>query len=849
METRSSRIQELKEKNELSRMWGLFSILESCQGHPGHKLISNGRPMNNKHIIADYPRKSFDEECQRIQKEAGLRSVPVDARVKTLGNFDAENTPIDEHKSKRSIVKIREHIKMDSELERVVKTQKRERKSRENAYQSSSCCLDNAGCSIHQVPSTSAEVSLNKLTLAAILEAAVCAQNHHEESKLSEYVKRSNHLGKYDNGDEIHIKQVQMRAKAFVDQMFINRKLICNKTVKSILDANFSEREGLDASSSTESRLKMRSMSKNVRQKSDKIVILKPAPRNVKHSGNVTSHCSLLQAHNKSSRRVSDAKTTSFSFREMKRKLKHTFGVSRKEQSLLVGNSEKLSQECICGGVDIRKSVNSSTNSEQKGMKKDLKSNRGSDVACETDDARKKLDISSVALSKKKEFDVILEAKRHLSARLRNINSLEGATSKKSPKTLQRVLSSPEHDFRPLGPDSEQMRFSPQNTSLRATESSSQVLNGMESARFSPLRSNREVTSCDDHDEYDHALHLMEAKTCSPTPRTEEEVHDSDISITDDTKSNGESDILETDIILHPDLHVSEKEQSDVKKCDTTRTTQINDTMKPQKHEEIATHSTTSDSLSENEAITVTGDDSPSPSFSIYKLDMANTIKYHEEHRSPVSVLEPFFVEDTDSPPSTTPQSARKQLQPRRLDFEECSFESIPHDPSISYMEDEDHLMQYVQLVVQASNLNWDQLSQVSYPPEELLHESVFDEVELPPLDCYYDPKLLFDHINELLMEICECHCCSPYWLPLITIPRIMSTPLAEVVLDEIMSEADFYLLPMTEKRTLDQLVSKDVEKCRSWLDVRLDTERIVIDISEDVLVESILDIVLEFTM
>lgn len=430
-----------------------------------------------------------------LQIGAGLRNVPIDARAKALGNFDEQNTPIDEHKSKRNIVNIREHIKMDSELDRIVKTRKRERKNDKRAYQSSSCCLENADFS---VPSTSSEISLNKLTLAAILEAAVCAQNHQEERMLSEYIQRSNHLGKYDNDDEIHIQQVQMRAKAFVDQMFINRKFITK-----------------------EGAMKTKCMNRNDRQKSDKIVILKPAPRNAKHSETVSS---LLQAHNKSRRGVSDAKTTLFSFREMKRKLKHTFGVSRKEQSLMVGNSDKLSQECICGGVDIRKSVNSSTNSEQKGTKNDLKFNRDSDIACETDAERKKLDISSV---RKKEVDVILEAKRHLSARLRNLNSLEGAMSKKSPRTLQRVLSSPEHDFWPR---------SPHNTSLRAIESSSQVSNGRESARLSPLRSNTEVTSCDDRAKYDRALQLIEA--CSPSPRTEE-VHDSDISTTDDTKFNG----------------------------------------------------------------------------------------------------------------------------------------------------------------------------------------------------------------------------------------------------------------------------------------------------------------------
>lgn len=151
-----------------------------------------------------------------------------------------------------------------------------------------------------------------------------------------------------------------------------------------------------------------------------------------------------------------------------------------------------------------------------------------------------------------------------------------------------------------------------------------------------------------------------------------------------------------------------------------------------------------------------------------------------------------------------------------------------------------------MQLVLQASCLTWDQLSEIRSPPEELLHASLFDEVEFPPADCYYDPKLLFDHINEVLLEIYKCHFCSPPRLAF-TKRKIRSGPLAELVLDGIMTEAEFYLLPTTEKRTLDQLVSKDVANCRSWLDVRLDTEQIVIEISQDVLEESILDILLEF--
>lgn len=54
MARRSSRIQEVSEKSEVSCMWGLFSILESCQGRPSQKVISYGRPLN-RHILGIIP--------------------------------------------------------------------------------------------------------------------------------------------------------------------------------------------------------------------------------------------------------------------------------------------------------------------------------------------------------------------------------------------------------------------------------------------------------------------------------------------------------------------------------------------------------------------------------------------------------------------------------------------------------------------------------------------------------------------------------------------------------------------------------------------------------------------------
>ncbi|PIM98349.1 hypothetical protein CDL12_29171 [Handroanthus impetiginosus] len=804
--------RELRERNELSCTWGLSSIIESCQGCPSHKLISDGR-LQKKHII-DCPRKldqitSFDEECRKIQNEVELASVRV---------------------------KREQHGKMDSEfVDFLAKAHKRAMKKSRKASLTG------------ELPSTSDEISLNKLKLAAILEASECFQ-------------RSIRLGMYGQVDEINM---QMSAKAFVDRIFIQRRLICNEGttseskpfsealkvlnsdknlfLKLLPDPNSllekcSKNSSVRDSEKPGTQLTTRKgkMNKNSGKKtdyppSDRIVILKPVPSNAKRSEIVTCHCSSMQFQRTTSRRVSDAKPMSFSFKEMKRKLKHTFGGTSDE----VSNDRstiKVGDERNCRGVDIMSYCSSSTSAQRKEKlckKQDLRFMKSSDIGCVTETVRKKLDFG---FSKKQEFDVILEAKRHLSARLNNVNSAKTVTSVTSPKALGRILSSPKCDLWPLSPRKDS-QYCSYNTSPGANEGSGLIPNGGRSSCPNPLRPNTEVTSHDDYAKYEGT------KISSLIQSTVEGVHDTVISMTENMKSNGESKTVEGNSILRPELHISE---APIGRNSTNVTRSMQRTVTKELHkddDESVTHSLL-DTLSENEAFTSSVDDF---------LSTPLSMKYQEEHRSPVSVLQPFFTEDENSPPSITHQTARQTLQPLRLDFEECSFESFPQNQTNCSMEEEqDHLAQYVDLILQTASLTWDQLSEIESLPDKLLDSSLLDEVEFLFTDCYFDPKLLFDRINEVLLEIYQSHFCSPPWLASVK-PRIRYTPLAELVVDEIMTQAEFYLLRRTERRTLDQLVSKDVAECRSWLDVRFDTERIMIDVSEDVLEESLLEILLEF--
>lgn len=872
----------MRESN-INCMLGVLDVLESGQVRACNDQISNGGLMN-KHII-DYPRKldrlgSFNEECQRIELAADLAICRADTRETRFSNLLQEDITVENHNANQMIVKRLQHEKTESDLlHHLVKTQYTARdKGKKSAHKSSLC--HNSASLIHRPSSISAGTSLNKLRIAEIL-GLICTQD--ADSKT---------------------KHVQRRAKTFVDQMFIDRRftgkqetsseckpfsdalevLSTNKDlfmeflpepnpmlarfIKPVLDAKFSEFESTYDISSENGNLKKHLLEKidhkcqyasetHFTRHLDKIVILKSAPQNIRYSENITCHSS-GQSNQKLGGKVPNPKPASFSFKEMKRKLKHTFGGSRKgtKQLSMKVNSNKLAcdrpilgvGDCICRGMDTVNSFSSFKNVEIRGhlnKKSSPRSIDGPDNICMKETVRRKIDFPSVGLSMNQEFDVIFEAKRQLYARVNDVNALENTKSKRSPKTVSQILSSPEHDFcLPISPKqdilhcsgSAQMRFSTYRNSPSITRSSCLIMNERQRICPSPLRPNKEVI-CDDDYKIHECIETLETKKISSMIQSSDD-HEyfTVLSETDEVYfNNGEQEIEEIDCIQKHELCTSEVES------ESTSTVKRSDVTELLEDDEIAVHFV--DTHSENETLTSTLDDIP-----FTPLSSCDSTKY-QEHRSPVSVLEPFFTDVINSPPSTTFQTVERSLQPLRLDFEECSSDSTPHDPEHDIKtckHEQDQISVYVHLVLQASCMNWDHLSDISPLPEELIHASLFDELEFPLIDPNLNPKLLFDHIHEVLLEIYQWNFSSPPWLTFIK-PKITSLPLEEVVLDEIMKQADFYVLPQTEKRTLNQIVSKDIANSRTWLDVRLDTEQVVIQVSEDFIEELILDVLLEF--
>ncbi|XP_051151338.1 uncharacterized protein LOC127265542 isoform X2 [Andrographis paniculata] len=725
----STRIPD-KERYEYTCMWGLSAILKSCHllTPTPPKLISNG----------DSSRRfdHLNQECRDDRSEPGL--VGVTASARNGGNLIQE----DEHGTRNSI---------NSEVvDCLVKGHKRARKNTRMARRLSP-------------PQLSTADTLSDL--------------------LSDYFQTRTNRGKYNEIDRISMHQVQIKAKAIADQMFIDsliRKQGKNSGANYVLNSDKDLFMDLWSDSSTllSSHCKNTSHLQSVKEAFEPLgrKTMKPGSHFTKRSESVTCHCSPVL----SNPMMSDARRKSFSIGAIKKRLKHTFGGFTKR--------EITSHDSI---VDKAMSNSDSSKTKRHLQKKQA-------VVVASDAVRKKLDFSM-----KQEFD---EVKRHLSKRLENVREVEAMNREKSFRTLKGILASPEHDLSQYCSCSAQMRFSPYSNSL--------IINGRRKG-CSSLSSKAIVQRFD-------------GTKISPRHRSKKGEGRGTNVFTADSNNFGL-------VITLPSVNSFAEVSNQINTTDIAGTIEIKESIKLGRDDE-------NNSLSEDEVSASMVDDLPSTPSSVGQTEVAESNKF-QEHQSPVSVLEPLFREDANSPDRAAIIRIALQLH---LDYEESSSKSSPHEVSkktSSCIEELDHhqLSEFVHSVLKASSLNWDRLSETRCGSGELLH---YDQERFLSGDCHFDTKLLFDLTNEVLLSLHR----SSFRFPIrqgCVIQKFSSFSLEELVIDKIMAEAALYLLPWTEKRTVDDVVSKDVS-FGSWLDFSLGTEQITADISEDFLEECILEIVLE---
>ncbi|KAK9757944.1 hypothetical protein RND81_01G195800 [Saponaria officinalis] len=235
--------------------------------------------------------------------------------------------------------------------------------------------------------------------------------------------------------------------------------------------------------------------------------------------------------------------------------------------------------------------------------------------------------------------------------------------------------------------------------------------------------------------------------------------------------------------------------------------------------------------------------DSATPNGSLSgKTEDVDSMSDATSRPSPVSVLEPVFREVDISPPGLKQFTAIEPVRPRQIKFEIEIPASLGRVPSIRDGVDYDkYTIQFVKDVLQMSGLTWDELLNRSLFSDHFINPSLIDEVDfLPDLLCC-DFNLLFDLINEVVIELC--------WLRFscmlsLAAPTVQLNLKEKDVFNEVWKVVNWYLKLDSPPLTLDQILGIDVERRGAWDDLRLDCENIGIQIQEAILDEMVDDII-----
>ncbi|KAL3499336.1 hypothetical protein ACH5RR_038429 [Cinchona calisaya] len=916
MENRSSKLPLSKWKYQSSScIWGLVDMFDIRTGsRTNQKLLSNGRKIHKNDFDVQRSRKvdKLGKLCEKWQDIEGGAN---------LGNH-----AVDDNETKLKAI-MQEEFPTEKQMKRVLKAMKQQCKRSDfesmNEF-GSQILADHRKKKNHQgyhPNSCSDKVSSDSHNFAAMLEE-ICSQAH-QHGRCNGGMQRSITPSIFKQLDETNVQLLQMSAKAFIDQIYMNRRYMSKnvvsrkskpfsdasellhlnrdlflkllqdpnsllakhiknlqfpprerKGIKLFLDSESSECQtsGNEDSKSTMSIQKKNandllwqnskhrhgfSLKRNTTSASNEIVVLKPVLKGKKNPENVSCHCSSLQSHHRLKSRGKSAKSTYFSFKDIRRKLKRAVGESQRDKhwislddSLIKLSSNKKSLKYVDKGISHSisrgdsASVNDDKRMERQPKPKSLTSRKGPEIDFNSVSECKRFNSSTTSCSMQRQLDIIMEAKRDLSERLKNVNVAEALPRKQTTRTLQMIISSPYHDFlitrspkRDMSASaSTQMRFSPYGN----------IEKGKGVSLQSPHNHNKEVelsadSISDDQMEFFGSRSIIPEKIDDDT-----EVCENICAIGDNLKPNGYIDILEeNESILSGSLKILEA-RCEPNKVDSTCEPSVEAT---KLSEDNGYESSSFDDSSEDHHQQSLLGISTSP-LHISALETVDTCKYREGHPSPVSVLEPFSPEEANSPTNITAKQDECLLQPRHIDFDDHSQVKSPEDPKVDITEsiddEEEYMSACVRAVMQTSNLKFDDLLASSHSslPRGLKTYTV-DSVGLFQVESNCELNLQLDCIHQVLLGVCDYYFGYSPWLSFLK-PNIRPAPMERNVIDEVVKEVNCYTSPKLGQPTLDQLVQSDMAKFGLWLELRPDTEDIVIQIAEDVLQESVLDTILE---
>ncbi|KAI4355075.1 hypothetical protein L6164_003885 [Bauhinia variegata] len=627
-----------------------------------------------------------------------------------------------------------------------------------------------------------------------------------------------------------------------------------DKEYKSVIGSNLSEqgpgslrqtREVVNHKQRNFFRKKVKSQAKNPTNgyvdSENRIVILKPGPMGLRNSESENNLASSIDSHGDVRYKGPSMRVGShFSLTEIKKKLKHAMGKEKR------GNPDKVLEELPAE----RKNMGQGSKfigRDNVGMRSPNKDHFFIEkIARPIFDAKKgdkngTFKDSEVILEhengnpKKRVPNIYIEAKKHLCEILDGDEDMD-FSSRQIPKSLGRILSLPEYNFSPLGsPERDwennfvtaQTRFSGAEKYREANED---ILSPRQEAltdRLDQATKNPEKSSvCDEISDdkvqginsrlnfSDDFIHDEKGETSSHVVRD-------DIIDEGNVESTKEINVLDSSselvgLVEGKDQNIEISEISD-----------------------CARHSQclNQDVLDKNQ-LPSSPVSSPSHCSITKKIVELESRADVSGRPSPVSVLDTPFLEDDISHGSTGIQPVKVPIRPLQIQFEEHDSSPMNQIKRGKHCVEENvFIFDYIQAILQASGLNRDQLWIKCLSSDQILDPSLFDQVEFFTDQPCHDQKLLFDCINEVLMEVC-CHYfgVSP-WVSFVK-SSIRPIPNMKMAILKVWEVVCWHFLPLPPPHTLDQIVGKDVARSVAWMDLQFDAEIVGFEMGEAILEE-----------
>ncbi|KAM6556725.1 hypothetical protein CsatB_003744 [Cannabis sativa] len=625
-----------------------------------------------------------------------------------------------------------------------------------------------------------------------------------------------------------------------------------------------------------EQKQQTKSSSKNLTQcddpqSSDTIVVLRPGSTSLQDSSSdKIKHCPSPKYCHGVEKHVQSVRPGYFSLVQIKRKFKHAMGVATKEQDLMSIDGVRVQNNSSSPTEDGKKgkgmeNIRRNFRIENKEVKdytfdiakrdkiaklKDFKDRIGQETASTRESGHENSNLLSFRHPKRSESRIYIEGRRHYyeSELLDNNNEDGSFFPKEVPMFLQRTISSPDYDSLPVqssrsdfkaGCVNAQMRFSPYSYSQVVYEDSWRHEKEHESSYSSLLNRNIDSTT----DKIKLNSQFLDVDTRGKTNPVEVQCteknaameatntrHSEETSSSMLSSSDGSDDIFTSDTSDDTQQKSTDLLDAPSQSCSTYKTSTNQNTNTDEENECLKC--SRMDLLFEDQPSTCSTEVLPStPSTSGRVEEDPDGIKDRGYQSSPISVLEQFFT-DVSSPQSTISQPA-SALMCSHMDTEVNMTTSSYLYGSIS---------EYVKAVLQASDLNWDDINLKCHGADPLLNSCLLDSSKCQSGQFCGDCKLLFDFISEVLLEVYDSYFRCSYGLSYIKLSIVHSLPIENFVNQEVMKRVGWHLQPHSSPRTMEQLIGNDLKSSETWLDIRTDVVDIIGEIVEDALDELVMD-------